>query len=69
MHDNYLPDCQANIVRLALFAQQSGGLSPPPARYAQGNAAVDLQQLRVHDMMDKINLDPRRLLGRASRHA
>jgi hypothetical protein len=32
-----LPDCEANIARLALFAQQTGGLPPPaPARYAHG---------------------------------
>jgi hypothetical protein len=25
VYDNHLPDCEANIARLALFAQQTGG--------------------------------------------
>jgi hypothetical protein len=36
VYDNHLPDCEANIARLTLFAQQTrgGGSPPPPARYA-----------------------------------
>jgi hypothetical protein len=29
-----LPNCEANIAQLALFAQQTGGAAAPSARYA-----------------------------------
>jgi hypothetical protein len=37
VYDNHLPDCEANIARLALFAQQTR----PPARYAHAHTRLE----------------------------
>jgi hypothetical protein len=40
VYDNHLPDCEANIARLALFAQQTRGDDAPPAQYAHGITSI-----------------------------
>jgi hypothetical protein len=40
-----LPDCRANIARLALFAQQTGGAGAPPAPAGTPMVKTDLSYL------------------------